>query len=97
MKRGAIPRGTPSIAGSVSAGKRPIHQRFEIHRCWQRAEHLPSPAVDPRIYRGEAIRDLYPETSLRDELLAWSLIVFASIGLLAVFGYVWTVLGRLTA
>ena len=58
---------------------------------------LPSPAVDPRIYRGEAIRDLYPETSLRDELLAWSLIVFASIGLLAVCGYVWTVLGRLTA
>lgn len=57
----------------------------------------PSPAADLRIYRGEAVRDLYPEHSLRDELLAWSLIVFAGIGLLAVFGYVWTVAGRLVA
>ena len=57
----------------------------------------PSPAADPRIYRGEAIRDLCPEPSLRDELLAWSLIVFAGIGLLAVFGYVWTVVGRFAA
>lgn len=54
----------------------------------------PSPAADPRIYRGEAIRDLYPEPGLRDELLAWSLIVFAGIGLLVVCGYAWTVLER---
>ncbi len=62
------------------------------------ADHrLPSPAVNPRIYRGEAIRDLYPEPSLRDKLAVWSLIVFALIGLLDVCGYVWTVVGRLVA
>lgn len=54
--------------------------------------HLVPPA-DPRVYRGEAVRDLTPPINWLDEILIWSLIACAVLGLLAVCGWVVTVAG----
>ncbi len=65
---------------------------MSAHRVIRHYAHTPPPAVDLRTHRGEVRTEgLGPDW--RTELLVWSIVAFACLGVLALCGWVITVAG----